>query len=163
MMPRTAQRRGERVTTNVVGQVASRLLALMLVLAACLPLPAAGQAVKREQITAYDIDITIEASGALLVTESIAYYFAEPRHGILRDIPVRLRYDGTFDRVYPLEVVSVDATGGASDDYTVEESGGMKRIRIGDPDRTISGGYGYSIRYRVRGALNAFPEHDELY
>jgi hypothetical protein len=37
------------------------------------------------------------------------------------------------------------------------------RIRIGDPDRTVSGPQSYRIAYTVRGALNAFEDHDELY
>ena len=153
-----------RVTMNVVWRVLARGGALVVTMLACLTSTAAGQTPAREQITAYDVEITVEGSDSLLISESIAYFFTDERHGILRDIPVRLRYDNTSDRVYPLEVLSVETTGGAPNDYVVEDvAGGMKRIRIGDPDRTIKGAFGYVIRYRVRGALNAFPEHDELY
>jgi uncharacterized membrane protein len=44
----------------------------------------------------------------------------------------------------------------------VEEEGDDLRIRIGDPDRTITGAHTYEITYRVRGAFNAFDDHDEL-
>jgi uncharacterized membrane protein YgcG len=40
---------------------------------------------------------------------------------------------------------------------------GYERIKIGDPDTTISGDHTYDIRYRVKGALNGFRDHDELY
>lgn len=160
---RTARGAVGRVTTDVVVAKFARGLAIAAIVAACVPSTAWGQRVAREQISDYGVAIVVEPSGALLITETIAYSFPEERHGIVRDIPVRLRYDDTSDRVYPLEVLEVDTTGGAPDKYAVEDVGGMKRIRIGDPDRTIRGEYGYVIRYRIHSALNAFPEHDELY
>jgi hypothetical protein len=41
--------------------------------------------------------------------------------------------------------------------------GSLRRFQIGDPDRTISGRETYRIAYRLDGALNGFPDHDELY
>ena len=35
--------------------------------------------------------------------------------------------------------------------------------RVGDANRTVTGAHTYRLTYRVRGALNAFPDHDELY
>lgn len=141
-----------------------RGIAAVFVLTACLPSMVAGQTPQREQITAYNIDVAVEQTGSLLITETIAYFFDAERHGILRDITVRLRYDDRYDRAYPLDVVSVDSKDGAPDEYTVEDiGGGMTRIRIGDPKKTIQGAHTYAISYRVRGALNAFPDHDELY
>lgn len=107
----------------------------------------------------------IEDGGSILVRETIDYDFgAEPHHGIFRDIPVRLRYDDSRDRLYPIDVVSVRASAGTPAEYAVEDlNGGLERIRIGDPDRTITGAHTYEIVYRVRGALNGFADHDELY
>jgi uncharacterized membrane protein YgcG len=39
----------------------------------------------------------------------------------------------------------------------------MKRIKIGDPDATVTGAQTYVVTYRLDGALNAFADHDELY
>ena len=101
--------------------------------------------------------------GAALVARSDDFGVTH-HHGIFRDVPTRLRYDDTDDRLYPLEVQSVSATGGASDDFEVEDAGGgLTRIKIGDPDQTITGEHTYDIVYRVRGALNAFDDHDELF
>lgn len=117
-----------------------------------------------ERITAYDVDMVVEATGSMVVTEVIDYDFAGlERHGILRHIPVRLRYDGRYDRVYPVDVLSVDASPGTPDEYEEEDSGNARRLRIGDPDTTISGAHRYTIRYRVDAALNGFEDHDELY
>ena len=46
-----------------------------------------------ESITRYDVDLTIEPAGTLLVRETIDYDFGPvPRHGIFRDIPTRFDY-----------------------------------------------------------------------
>lgn len=142
-----------------VAAVALGVLAWIVLVTA----PARAQA--SERIDRYDVAIVIEDDGSLTVTETIAYDFASnERHGIIREIPTTLRYDDTYDREYPLTVLSVTATGDASADYTVEHpGGGVTAIKVGDPDRTISGRHTYEIRYRVEGALNGFPDHVELY
>jgi uncharacterized membrane protein YgcG len=117
-----------------------------------------------ERIRSYSADIRIEKNGAIAVVERIGYDFdGFERHGIYRDIPNRLTYDDTYDRVFPIEVRSVTATGGAPDQYETFQEGPNFRIRIGDPDKTISGIHTYTISYEVRGALNPFIDHDELY
>lgn len=141
-------------------------LGLLLALAGLLFLPSAasGQGFVSESTPRYDVDIVIEPSGSILVTETIVQEFGStPRHGIYRDIPERLRYDETYDRVYPIEVLSVQASAGTPADVHTESVGAFLRVRIGDPDVTITGRHTYEIRYRVEGALNGFDTHDELY
>jgi hypothetical protein len=119
-----------------------------------------------EGISSYDVSIEIAANGDLQVVETIAYDFgSSEHHGIYRDVPTRVRYDDTYDRVYPLRVDRVTASpAGTPADYTIEDAGGgMTRIKIGDPDSTITGAHTYTIGYTVQGAMNAFPNHDELY
>ena len=127
------------------------------------PGPLAAQSV--EVIRNYDVVIRIEDDGALLIDETIEYDFGStPRHGIFRDIPVRLRFDDRYDRVYPLDVIEVSGSEGTPDQYAEEDlAGGRLRIRIGDANRTIEGVHTYRIRYRVQAALNAFPTHIELF
>ena len=117
-----------------------------------------------EQIDGYDVSIELRTDGSLRITEVIDYDFGvTEHHGIFRDVPTRVHYDDTYDRVYPLTVESVSASGGASADYTVEQDGSLTRIKIGDPDETISGEHTYTIVYTVEGATNGFGDHDELY
>ena len=81
-----------------------------------------------------------------------------------------MRFDyppkSNHDRVYPLNVESVKASEGTPAQYTIESGDadgvGLKRIKIGDPDRTISGRHTYEITYTLRGVLNGFEDHDEL-
>ena len=88
----------------------------------------------------------------MLVTERIEYDFGSTEHhGIFRDIPSRLTYDNRYDRVYPIEVVSVTASPGTPAQYETSQSGPIFEIKIGDPDRTITGDHTYTITYRVRG------------
>ncbi len=125
--------------------------------------PANAQA--SEGIRSYDVKIEINADDSILVTETIGYDFGSAeRHGIFRDVPTRQRYDDRYDRVYPLHVESVAATGGASAAFAVSaEPGGITRIKIGDPDVTVTGMHTYRLLYTVRDALNGFGDHDELY
>ena len=138
------------------------LLALLVVLGSG-GAPAIAQA-GRERITAYNVEIVVEATGAMLVTETIDYDFASnKRHGIFRDIPVRLDYDSGYERIFPLDVISVDGSEGTPDEYEEESAGNASRLKIGDPDKTITGAHRYTIVYRVKAALNGFSDHDELY
>ena len=150
--------------STVFRRIFGSALLLVAVLAG-LPSDSAGaQGFVFESIKRYDVQIQIQPSGSMLVTETIDYDFGSvPKHGIFRDIPERLHYDDTYDRIYRIDVVSVKAVG-APADYEVEhEGGGILHIRIGDPDVTVSGEHVYTIVYRVDGALNGFPDHDELY
>jgi uncharacterized membrane protein YgcG len=127
-------------------------------------LAAPARAQTPERILDYAVTLQIEAAGTLLVTERIAYDFGTAeRHGILRDVPVRFRYDDRYDRVYPLQVLEVSGSPGTPVQYTLEDVDDTVRIRVGDPDETIAGQHDYTILYRVEGALNGFADHDELY
>ena len=68
-----------------------------------------------ERITDYRSEVTIEHDGTIEVHETIVYDFGVvPHHGIYRDVPVRTDQSGKdgYDRVYPLDVVSVAGVGG---------------------------------------------------
>jgi uncharacterized protein (TIGR04222 family) len=132
---------------------------------ALLVAPAAADAqIGSERITSYDVDIKVESTGSLLITEVIDYDFGfTQHHGIYRDVPVRLGYDSRYERVYPLHVLSVQGSPGTPDKYTLETNNSFKRIKIGDAKKTITGAHRYTIAYRIDSALNGFPDHDELY
>ncbi len=117
-----------------------------------------------ERITSYDVELTVEDDGALLVREVIVYDFGgNARRGIQRFIPVRFRFDDRFDRRYPIDVLDVTTSPGAPDQTQVTTEADNLLIRIGDPNRTITGQHTYEITYRVAGAMNGFDDHDELF
>ncbi|HVF05709.1 MAG TPA: DUF2207 domain-containing protein [Frankiaceae bacterium] len=143
---------------------AARLLATLALLGlAGVPAPAAAQP-SGERIRSYEVEIDVLPSGRLRVVETIDYSFgSQQKHGIYRYVPVRFRYDDENDRVYPFENVKVTGSPGTPVDTKVSTEGNNKVIRIGDPDRTISGDHRYVITYDVDGALNRFESHDELF
>jgi len=114
-------------------------------------------------ITSFHSDIGVATDSTLTINEDIQVDFGGlQKHGIFRTIPLRYRYDDTKDRFYELTVQSV--TNGTTplqhDDYIDSDN---QVIKIGDPDRTVSGRQRYVISYTVRGAMNSFPDHDELF
>jgi uncharacterized protein (TIGR04222 family) len=132
--------------------------AALLVLLAAPATARSGQ----EVIHDYAVDIQILSDGDLKITETIDYDFGTTQHhGIFRTIPTRFSYDEVNDRIYPIH--DVVAQSDAPDEVSVSEEGSFTKIRIGDPDVEISGRHTYTLTYRVEGALNTFPDHDELY
>ena len=76
---------------------------------------------------------------------------------------MRYQWDDTHVRVYQLRVRSVTDGSGKGVPYDTSDQGASKVIKIGDPNRTVSGRQTYRITYDVIGAMNAFPDHDELF
>src|SRR5438034_828154 len=83
----------------------------------------------------------------------------------ITDIPVRYRWDPdpTSERVYQLSVQSVRDLNGRPLNYETSQNGANVRIKIGDANRIVTGRQTYRIAYTVRGALNSFADHDELF
>ena len=164
------------ITRAIVGALA--ILALVA-------MPAAAQSVEPWEITNYDVLMQVETDGDVLVVERIDLDFGTlERRGIFRWIPLwdplpdQLPPDvdfglpagadpGDYQRELQVDAIQVESPSGAPGDAVLEgpssSTNGNLRIRIGDADIYITGGQTYVIRYRVRGALNAFTDHDELY
>ncbi len=133
-----------------------RLLLLLLAFA-----PAAAQA---EHIARFETEIYLGIDDDFSVVENITYEFGlQQRHGIYRDIPVAYGRGRAADYRIRLEVESVTDGAGNPRPYQLKRSGRMQRIRIGDPDRKVTGTQEYRIRYRVERGYLYFEGHDELY
>jgi Predicted membrane protein (DUF2207) len=136
------------------------VVAMMLLSGAA---PAGAQSLGAEGIDHITVDLTASRDGTLTVVETIAYDFGVvPKHGIIRVIPDRVRFDKHHDRRYPITVTSVTASAGASAKRSVSQHGADLQIKIGDAKKTVSGPVTYVISYTVRGAFDRFPDHDEL-
>jgi hypothetical protein len=153
-------RRRARRTFRLLAVLAWSLLVAGAVLA---PAGPAGAQVG-ERIRDYDVTITVEPDGELLVHEVIRYDFGPAqRRGILRTIPDRERFDDTTDRLLEIDLVAVTTSPGTPDAVAVEREGDHITFRVGRPEAFITGPHTYEITYRVAGALNAFESHVELY
>jgi hypothetical protein len=122
-----------------------------------------ASAAPSESITRYDTAVVIAGDGTLRVTETITYDFGgSHRHGIVRRIPTVYRYDRHSDRIYPIDRVSTSVDGQPVP-VTHASEGRDDTFTIGDPHRTVTGRHTYVFGYTVRGALNGFSDHAELY
>jgi uncharacterized membrane protein YgcG len=142
---------------------------LLAIMASTFALPAHAQDTGWT-ITRFDADYTVLPDRSLVVVETIAVDFKNlNRHGIYRDIPVQYKRV-VGDRgvqagrvTLDLNVQQVTDGRGAMRQTKVSREDNDIRIRIGDPDRTISGRQTYVIQYTLSGGLGFFDEHDELY
>jgi len=116
-----------------------------------------------EAITSFRSTIVVNPDATISVSEDIVADFPEPRHGIDREIPIRYRDANDNWRNIKLTVDSVTDADGSPVQYALSRQGDDLRIRIGDPDRTVTGEQDYRIGYRVSRALLFFGDHDELY
>ncbi|HEY7472810.1 MAG TPA: DUF2207 domain-containing protein [Gemmatimonadota bacterium] len=121
-------------------------------------------------ITSFHADYVVHPDGSLGVIERIEVDFdGLARHGIYRTIPVVYKRVVSDDVPVPAGRVrfSLDVRGvsdGAGNPVPYEASGtGEKEIKIGDPERTVSGRQAYVIDYALSGGLGFFEEFDELY
>ncbi|CAN5126350.1 hypothetical protein BH18GEM1_BH18GEM1_21900 [soil metagenome] len=127
-------------------------------------------------IPSFRAEYTVRPDRSLEVVERITVDFANlQRHGIYRDIPVRYQRVASAGGAsaggftVPAGRVSVDldleeVTDGEGNEWETDVTrGDYVRIRIGDPDRTVSGWQTYVIRYTLSDGLGFFDDHDELY
>lgn len=117
-----------------------------------------------EKINNFRSTIHINTNGTIDVEEKIVYDFGDgERHGIYREIPYTLTNPDGKKFAMDLHSFSVIDDQGKKHQFEKSTSSGMVSLKIGDPDRYVSGIKTYTIKYKVAGALRYFSEHDELY
>lgn len=120
--------------------------------------------IRAEQIDSYSVQAQIHTDGTVGISETIIYSFGtEEKHGIFRTIPIRKinqqgkKFAMTFDNF------SVRDDAGQTYKYTRTDTAEDITLKIGDPNRRITGVHTYVISYTVSGAITYFSDHDELY
>ncbi len=123
--------------------------------AIALAVPAAA-----ETIRDFEVETTVRSDTSFRIVETIRYDFeADYRHGIFRDIPV---YDETLSgqrRTYDITVESVTMDG-APVPWTTSDNAPFLNLKIGDPNRTITGPHDYAITYVVEDGLRVITQAD---
>jgi len=114
-------------------------------------------------IRSFHTALEVERDGDVMVAERLEVDFSAPRHGIYRSIPVRYTDPRGFGYALGFRLLEVTDDEGNRQRVKQSRDGRYVNLRIGDPDREVTGSVIYIIRYRVRDALVARPEHDELY
>ncbi len=122
-----------------------------------------GRLLYAEEIQFFDVQYVIDADGSVHVTERIQYNFGtDYRHGIFRTIPtIKTNAEG---KQYKMSFDQIKVTKeNIAYPFATNRSRSQIELKIGDPDKTITGIQEYVISYTVRGALTYFSDHDELY
>lgn len=114
-------------------------------------------------INRFHVDISINRDSSFMVKEHINVFFHRQKHGIYREIPYKYRDDFGKTIKTPLEILSIVDESGRKIPYKITKKGNVVNIRIGDPDKYISGDITYIITYKVENAILFFDDHDELY
>ena len=110
------------------------------------------------------VEFDVQPDGSINVREEIDVDFRGlQRHGILRDLVTLQAYDQQRNRRYEIGQPTVTSAEGRVHQVQISSEEAVRQFRIGDPDREITGRETYRIAYTLRGALNGFPGHDELY
>ncbi len=117
-----------------------------------------------EKIDAFHADITVKSDSSITITETITYNFgSEDRHGIYREIPYKYVYDNGDPYNVRLTLISVLDEDGEEWEFTSYKLNGYLTVKIGDPDKYISGQHTYVITYIVERAVGFYSDYDELY
>ena len=132
--------------------VSALCLALGLVLIA----PTAQAADDPGTITAYDSVYSVAANGSVGVVETITVDFPDRRHGIWRTFEKNER--GQAMPLPERETITVTRDG-KDETKTIASTGRTMTLKIGDPDKTITGTHVYRIGYTVKDAV--FDGDDE--
>ncbi len=119
--------------------------------------------VATSKIVNFNADISLSKQGVLDVNETIDMDFAnQPRHGIYRFIPIRFhRGLGTYTTI--IRVLGVTDASGTPYHYQKSDVGSDITIKIGEPNRLVSGRQIYKLHYQVAKAINFFNNEPELY
>jgi uncharacterized membrane protein YgcG len=132
-----------------------------LLLLFALSLPASAE----ERITSYHSDISLEKTGVMMVTETIAVIAdgSQIKHGIFRDFPLTFEgNDGKFHRV-DFQIKAIRRDGNEEPYHTASIDHGI-RIYIGSADVYLNGGpHVFEITYQTGRQIRYFPDHDELF
>lgn len=116
-------------------------------------LPVSAEA---EYIESFRTTMDIASDASFTVIETIGYVFTEEKHGIFREIPLIHPEAASVSwkkRIIAIEPESV-LMDGESVPYVSESTSNIFKLRIGDPDSTISGPHTYELIYRVEGGLS---------
>lgn len=127
----------------------------------------ASSAFAAEQISSFDVNITVQEDSSITVEESIVYDFGEnavDRHGIFRDIPQNYYLDDNYTSSFFLPVTIHSITDEEGNPYNYELTDGYYlNAKIGDADVNVYGEHTYVIKYTVPNVINAYEDFAEFY
>ncbi len=125
--------------------------------------PAVSHAQETWTIENFASDLTIQSDGAVRIQEVVEVDFGSTeKHGIYRDVPYVYSSE-TGENIYTQISNIAVLQDGTEAEVDVTKNDYYMRIRIGDPDKTITGPHTYTITYVALGVLASYEGVDELY
>jgi uncharacterized membrane protein len=112
-------------------------------------------------ITKFNSDQTLtndDPQGVLHIVETIDVVFTDNNHGILRAIPAK--YQGNTLKFH---LNSITSNSGAPTSVSTYGENGNTVLKIGDPNKTVTGAQSYTIDYTLNNVITFYDDHDELY
>ena len=138
------------------------LLLLIILISSFLILSQPAYALGDWEVADFRSNLEIEKETSLLVTETINVNFSSEKHGIFRVIPIIYSGSGKTIRA-SFHLLSVTDEKGNLYEYVTSRLNQSIQIKIGDPERTITGPHLYVIKYRMGDVIKRYQDHDELY
>jgi len=119
-----------------------------------------------ERIEQFTTDLTLQADGSVLVSEEIVYDFgSDQRHGIFRELSTDHNQAASAwykNRFVSYDVILVERNG-VAEPFT-QTGSSLINLRIGDPNKTITGTQTYTLSYVIQGAASQSTDGStELY
>ncbi len=99
-----------------------------------------------------------DPQGSMRVVEKIDLFYNDFNHGILRAIPKKYK-----DNSLKLHINQISSPSGAPAKYTTYDDSGNTVLKIGDPDKTVTGQHSYTIDYTIHNVVTFYGNNDELY
>ena len=116
------------------------------------------------KIDSINSDIILNKDTTVNISETIVADFGSlQKHGIYRTIPVSYRTKNNNTLNIRFHLISVADGKGKSIQVSTSRSGDEVKLKIGDPDHTISGKQTYVIRYSVSQVITSPDEQAEFY
>lgn len=112
-------------------------------------------------ITKFDSKQTLskdDPQGTLRIIETIDVIYTDNNHGILRAIPEK--YQGNSLK---FQLNSITSKSGAPTNVSTYSQSGNIVLKIGDPNKTVTGAQSYTINYSLTNVITFYDNHDELY
>lgn len=114
------------------------------------------------EITNFDAQITLNQDLTLTIKETIDANFLVAKHGIYRVIPYIYSHNGKTIKS-KFKVLSITSAQGLPVQFTIENFNQSKRLKIGDPNLTITGPQKYIIEYQVGDVVLDYGQGPEIY
>lgn len=172
LAPGRAGRRSGRRTLPATAKVVALLLATALAVCAGTLTAHADDDGDGDQVRHLAVDVVIEASGDVLVTETYHWDFGDREgRGFARELTTLVSHPAGY-REYRYTDVDASSPSGAPADLLLIDHGAALEIQVAAPEESevrVSGVQTYVLSYRIIGALNQIrdepgaPDGEELY